>query len=1722
MASVAPRTRTTRALNGDKNSDANSSLRSTAGCGGRGGDALASRTRVKTQCDSPDVILLDDEEEEVVVGEGGGGGRTGGGIRGRRVEGRQNREETVRWVRDSVDFSESLVSSSSQNAVVFDVESDENESESSVQGSLRSGSFSNEGKAGSWGNSESRLHAGQAEIGKIHEIDGSREELEAESNGHSIPVGSEEEKEDDTYEDREPSKADVEVEADDSSSQKVIQLDCEDGNETEEDMALDDVEKDWGSSVKNDELSGQRDVKESDEDGAKAKEELTTDSCVAKRTRSSVGKQQRVSFVKYFEEDESDDDDADGEASQEDVPYDHTNELAAESMRSTFEGRTDGCKEKGRCSASLLKKRRFSVTNIPLSVSNTETSTGGPASRGGFGISVRTQSHFDSKLDEKENKPGIATETFCLDVDESDELFGLNKEDKKGGENGTNGGEREGIKLEGFRVGKFQKRERDRPLKHSGIQICFDAIFSHTEKLPVDSFPPKNESYCEEPDFFSFGVPKGVEKSDSEKAMDELWADFEFAMGLENIGTYNADKETNTWEKSEWKCFSSESGQLHFNDLCETLTKLNGQASHSHLCGTVWDLIPGVYTTMYEHQQEAFEFMWRNLAGGIHLDELKSGSGSDVLGGCVISHAPGTGKTRLSIVFIQTYMKVFPECRPVIIAPSGMLLTWEEEARKWDVSIPIHNLNSLEYNGKEDKEALSLAEKEPQRSNLIRLVKLCSWGRGNSILGISYNLFKQLTSKASTGLSKILLEKPGLLVLDEGHIPRNERSLIWKVLGKVKTEKRIILSGTPFQNNFVELYNILCLVRPKFAEKISNKTLKSCRKQEIFLDKEQAILAGENGGKGIWATLTSDVTNDNVEEVRSILKPFVHVHNGSILKNLPGLRECLIVLDPLPQQKSIIEKIKCIGSHGNFEREYKVCLASIHPSLVTHLNMSEEEESLVDTNLLEKLKLSPVEGAKTRFVIEVVRLCDPLNEKVLIFSQYIQPLVMIKEQLINEFGWNEGKEVLQMDGKILTKNRQPSIDIFNDTKGKAKVLLASTKACCEGISLTGASRVILLDVVWNPAVGRQAISRAYRIGQKKFVYAYNLITFGTAVVSAPLRTTRSFFVLRTISKMSLGHEVVVLPRTARLVVAFLLASVLTYACLWLPEVSIPSMFRLTTQKDELQRQLEGASMANRTLIIGVISNASAEDDSILQLFLQSMREGEETRFLIKHILFAAADPTAYNNCMVLQLHCYQLYTGHVFTSPDASSQNASYTSLTRTQTLFLGEVLGRGFSFIFTEMDVMWLKNPFARLSHSGEDMLLSHGVYDGHRFEEFNSTNSGLYFVSSNEKTTALFKQSYAVMHHSKSMREDDALYVLRSEEVLRQLDMKVGYLDPTSFGSFCQDNLDITKVITVHANCCPSNKAKIEDLTAMLDARKAYNGTFNATIPAHGSCSQSWKTYQLETALQGASMGNKTVIISYLNKAYVDENGMLDLFLRSLTEGESTAFLIKHLFLITVDQISFERCRTLNLHCYRPVTEGLNFSKEQLFMSAGYIDLVWQKILILGQILEHGYNFIFTDMDVIWLRNPFAKLNLNGEDFQISCDRYNGSPFDDSNSINTGFFFVRSNNKTIKLFDMWSASRESFGQKHDQDVLAALKSAGVFKQLGISVRYLDTLYFSTFCQDSESFKEVTTVHGNCCRSIKAKIDDLTAALQTWKKFDGTTALTWPKHIACIQSWRD
>ena len=140
------------------------------------------------------------------------------------------------------------------------------------------------------------------------------------------------------------------------------------------------------------------------------------------------------------------------------------------------------------------------------------------------------------------------------------------------------------------------------------------------------------------------------------------------------------------------------------------------------------------------------------------------------------------------------------------------------------------------------------------------------------------------------------------------------------------------------------------------------------------------------------------------------------------------------------------------------------------------------------------------------------------------------------------------------------------------------------------------------------------------------------------------------------------------------------------------------------------------------------------------------------------------------------------------------------------------------------------------------------------------------------------------------------------------------------------------------------------------------------------------------------------------------------------------------------------------------------------------------------------------------MWLRNPFARLITNEtvhDDIQMSVDGgYSGDPWSEKLPINTGFYLVRSNNKTISLFQTWYDKKDNSTGLKEQDVLLNLINNGIIGSLGLKVRFLDTLYFSGFCQDSKDFKAVTTVHANCCRSITAKVGDLKAVLRVWKKF--------------------
>ncbi|KAJ1410661.1 P-loop containing nucleoside triphosphate hydrolase [Sesbania bispinosa] len=101
-------------------------------------------------------------------------------------------------------------------------------------------------------------------------------------------------------------------------------------------------------------------------------------------------------------------------------------------------------------------------------------------------------------------------------------------------------------------------------------------------------------------------------------------------------------------------------------------------------------------------------------------------------------------------------------------------------------------------------------------------------------------------------------------------------------------------------------------------------------------------------------------------------------------------------------------------------------------------------------------------------------------------------------QLFEEcFNWKKGREILLLYGEQDLFERGKVIDNFEDPCGVSKVLLASITACAEGISLTTASRLIFLDSEWNPSKIKQAIARAFRPGQEKMVYVYQLLAKGS-------------------------------------------------------------------------------------------------------------------------------------------------------------------------------------------------------------------------------------------------------------------------------------------------------------------------------------------------------------------------------------------------------------------------------------------------------------------------------------------------------------------------------------------------------------------------------------------------------------------------------------------------
>nr|CAB3492471.1 unnamed protein product [Digitaria exilis] len=261
-----------------------------------------------------------------------------------------------------------------------------------------------------------------------------------------------------------------------------------------------------------------------------------------------------------------------------------------------------------------------------------------------------------------------------------------------------------------------------------------------------------------------------------------------------------------------------------------------------------------------------------------------------------------------------------------------------------------------------------------------------------------------------------------------------------------------------------------------------------------------------------------------------------------------------------------------------------------------------------------------------------------------------------------------------------------------------------------------------------------------------------------------------------------------------------------------------------------------------------------------------------------------------------------------------------------------------------------------------------------------------------------------------------------------------------------------------------------------------------------------------------RAATVDDRTVIITCVNQAWAAPGSLLDLFLESFRVGDGIAHLLGHVLIVAMDPTAMARCRALHHpHCYLFTMPGVDFTSAKFFLSKEYLELVWSKLKLQRRVLQLGYNFLFTDVDILWFRNPFKHVTAYA-DMSISSDVFFGDPDRLDNFPNTGFFHVRPNNRTIAMTKLWHEARERYPGMNEQPVFNAIKK-GLVADLGLRVQYMDPAFVAGFCSYGKDLRKICTMHANCCVGLANKLRDLRSVLADWNNF--TAMPHWAKHNA-------
>ena len=472
---------------------------------------------------------------------------------------------------------------------------------------------------------------------------------------------------------------------------------------------------------------------------------------------------------------------------------------------------------------------------------------------------------------------------------------------------------------------------------------------------------------------------------------------------------------------------------------------------------------------------------------------------------CILADDMGLGKTYQVIAFLAHLLETGDKGPHLVVVPAATLENWLQEFQRFCPALNVEPYYSTVPGEREE----------------IRL-RLEDYRDDINVVVTTYQL-----AKAKDDFPWLRNFGFRCAVFDEGHVLKNAKSQVSLKLNRIKCRVKVLLTGTPLQNNLRELMSLLAFMMPEIFEQ-KQEELESIFTHNVkALDENQEAL----------------LSAQRIARARSMLTPFIlRRKKHQVLKDLPKKDRRVEYCDLTPEQAEIygswLEKALHIrerrerGEETGTESTHilmKLRQAALHPFLFRRLykdaqlpviakqcikdeQWSQSNPELIVTELLaysdmemhnlcdgrgvlQKFALNNHEwlaSGKVQKMLELLRTYIADGHRTLIFSQFTMVLDIL--ELVLE---REAIAYFRLDGSTKVSERQDLIDEFSAEQNKTPVFMLSTKAGGAGINLAKANKVIVFDSGFNPQDDIQAENRAHRIGQVKDVEVVRLVSKGT-------------------------------------------------------------------------------------------------------------------------------------------------------------------------------------------------------------------------------------------------------------------------------------------------------------------------------------------------------------------------------------------------------------------------------------------------------------------------------------------------------------------------------------------------------------------------------------------------------------------------------------------------